>query len=189
MNPALIEVVLAGLSVKPELRDAFIGDLIEERTELASARGERLADRWMRRELIRSVPALARGALQSGGTRLLLTTLGAALAAMALVMGMMSVSVAVLDGMIPPEILQRFVLLVLAIELAYGVMGGYLAARIGGSAPFAAALVFGLLGVAITRVASGAEGGWYPLVLQLLLVPATLGGGWVRAHSVARGAP
>lgn len=187
MSPTVIEVALAGLNVERWLRDAIIGDLVEERTELAAALGERSADRWLRRELLRSIPTLAYGALRTGGVRLLMTIVGAALAAMALVMALVGVSATVLGEIISPEMARRFVILVLAVDLAYGVAGGYLAARFGRSAPLASALAFGLLAVPITVVATaGAEQGWYPLALQLLLVPATLGGGWMRARHLAR---
>ena len=50
------------------------------------------------------------------------------------------------------------------------------------------AVAVGVLGVVLSTVATtGATPGWYPLALQLLLVPATSLGGWMRARQLAAG--
>jgi hypothetical protein len=187
MSPTVIDIVLAGLNVDRGLRDALIGDLMEESAELAAAHGVRSANRWMRWQVIRSVPVLAHGTLRAGGPRLLVGVLAAAAAALALVMGLIGVSATAFGELLAPETVRRFGVLVLALDLAYGAAGGYLAARFGRSAPLASALAFGVLAVATSMVSTAeVEHSWYPLALQLLLVPATLGGGWVRARHLAR---
>jgi hypothetical protein len=187
MSVRLIDIALAGLNVERGLRDALIGDLIEARTDVATASGERSANRWLRREILRSLPVLAYGALREGGTRLLVTIVCAAVAALALIMGLVGASAVVLGELTSPETVRRFAVIALTVDLAYGVVGGYLAARFGRSAPLASAFAFGLLGVPITMASTGGtEQSWYPIALQLLLVPATLCGGWLRARRLAR---
>ena len=186
MSPTVLDIVLAGLNVERGLREALIGDLMEESAELAAAHGVRSANRWLRWQVMRSVRVMAYGALRAGGARLLVGVLTAAVAALALVMGVIGVSAAAFGEWLAPETIRRFGVLVLALDLAYGVAGGYLAARFGRSAPLASALAFGVLAVAASVVSTAeVEHRWYPLALQLLLVPATLGGGWVRARHLA----
>ena len=186
MNPAVIETVLAGLNVDRALRDAITGDLIEERAELAAAHGERSADRWMRRQIVRSVPAFAQAAVRTGGLRLLVAMVAAAVAALLAVGVLIGASAALLSALISPEALARLTMLALAIDLVYGAAGGYLAARLGRAAPLGAAFVFGVLGVAFTLLSGGDAPGWYRPALLVLLIPATVTGGWIRARQLAR---
>jgi hypothetical protein len=80
----------------------------------------------------------------------------------------------------------RLTIVAFAIDLAFGAAGGYLAARLGRPAPLGAAFVLGLLGVWLTLISGGDAHGWYRLALQLLLIPATLSGGWLRARHLIR---
>jgi hypothetical protein len=188
MSPDLLDIALTGLNVDRELREAIIGDLVEERTELAAARGERFADRWMVGQLLRSMPTLAHAALRAGGARAMVRVLSAAFAALLTVGIVASASAAVALDTFSSQTMARFALVVLAIDLAYGVAGGYLAARLGRVAPLASAVAFGVLGVLLSIVTpAGATPGWYPLALQLLLVPATAAGGWMRARQMVAG--
>ncbi|HSA56434.1 MAG TPA: hypothetical protein VLE53_12075 [Gemmatimonadaceae bacterium] len=185
MSLRLLDVVLTGLNVDRGLRDAIIGDLLEERTALAAARGTRFADRWMLSQILRSLPALAQATLRAGGTRAMASIFGAALAALLAVLIVASASAAVVFNTISAQTMARFAIVALAVDLAYGVAGGYLAARLGGVAPLASAVACGSLGVMLSLVATGqAMPGWYPLALQLLLVPATAVGGWMRARQL-----
>lgn len=185
MSPGLLDIALTGLNVDRGLREAIIGDLVEERTQLAAAHGERFADRWMLSQALRSLPTLARAALRAGGARALLRILWAAGAALFAVLIVASASAAVAFDTFSPSTLARFAIVVLAIDLAYGVAGGYVAARLGRVAPLASAVAFGVLGVMLSVVATGgAMPGWYPLALQLLLLPATAIGGWMRASQL-----
>jgi hypothetical protein len=180
-----LEVVLAGFNLDRDLRDAIIGDLIEERAELAAIHGERGADRWLRWQIFRSVPAFAHGAIRSGGIRLLAATVGAAVAALLAVGISIRVSIVLWPALGPPEALERWVLVSLALDLAFGAAGGYLAARLGRAAPLGATLCFGVLGMALTLASSGEAHGGYQAALLLLLVPATVSGGWLRARHLA----
>jgi hypothetical protein len=186
VSPAVVETVLAGLNVDRALRDAITGDLIEERAELAAAHGERAADRWMRQQILRSVPVFVEAAVRSGGVRLLAAIVGAALAALLAVLLLIGASAAMWSALLSPHTIARLMVVALAIDLAYGAAGGYLAARLGRAAPLGAAFVFGVFGVLLTLVWGGDAHGWYRPALQLLLIPATVSGGWLRARRLAR---
>src|SRR5215207_1156131 len=90
MSPEMLDVALTGLNVSRELREAIIGDMVEERVELAAARGDRFANWWMASQLLRSAPILARAALreegENGWARATLRTVGAALLAFGIIL-------------------------------------------------------------------------------------------------------
>ena len=186
MSPLVIETVLAGLNVDRDLRDAIVGDLIEERARLAALHGERSADRWMRRQILRSVPVFVQAAVRNGGFRLLVPVVGAALAALLAVSLVVGASAALLSSLVSPDAIRRLTVVAFAIDLAYGAAGGYLAARLGRAAPLGAAFVLGVLGVSLTLMSGGDAHGWYRPALQLLLIPAAVSGGWLRARHLAR---
>jgi hypothetical protein len=186
VSPAILETVLAGLNVDRGLRDAIVGDLLEERAELAAVHGERIADRWMRQQIFRSVPVFVQAAVRNGGFRLLATIVAAALAALLAITLLIGTSAALLSALVSPETIGRLAVVALAIDLACGGAGGYLAARLGRAAPLGAALVFGVLGVSLTLMSGWDAHAWYRPALQLLLIPATLVGGWLRASHLAR---
>jgi hypothetical protein len=183
---AVLETVLAGLNVDPSLRDAIAGDLLEERAVIAAAYGEHNAERWVRSQVLRSLPALVMGEIRTGGFRLFAATLSAAALAMLAVGISIALTVAVFSRVMAPETFQRFAVVALLIDLAFGAAGGNLAARFGRSAPLGAAFIFGMLAVLLTAAFTGHNGGWYFFALQSLLVPATLTGGWLRARHLAR---
>jgi hypothetical protein len=185
MRSDIVETVLAGLNVDRDLREAITGDLIEARAKLADARGQRSADRWVRQQILRSLPAFVRAAVRAGGCQLMAAVIGAALASLVAIGALIGTSVALLTFLVSAETVARFAVVALAIDLGYGAAGGYLAARIGRAAPLGAAFVFGIFGIALTFVLSGAHG-WYQWMLSVLLIPATLSGGWLRARAVAR---
>jgi hypothetical protein len=186
MSLAVLETVLAGLNLDRDLRDAITGDLLEECARLAAVHGKCSADRWLRRQVLRSVPVFVQAAVRNGGFRLAVATVGAALAALLAVSVLIGASATLLSILVSPETIARFTIVACAIDLAFGAAGGYLAARLGRAAPLGAALVFGVLGVWLT-VMSGVEApGWYRSALLLLLIPSTLAGGWLRARHLAR---
>jgi hypothetical protein len=186
VSPAVVESVLAGLNVDRGLRDAITGDLIEERARLAALHGERTADRWMRQQILRSVPAFVGAAVRTGGLRLLGAIVGAALAALLAVGVAIGASAALLSTLVSPDAIARLTTVALVIDLAFGAAGGYLAARLGRAAPLGAAFVLGVLGVSVTAMSDVDASGWYRLALLLLLIPAAVGGGWLRARQLAR---
>jgi hypothetical protein len=186
VSPAVVETVLAGLNVDRDLRDAITGDLIEEHAELAAVHGERSADRWVRRQILRSLPVLVQAAVRNGGVRLLAAIVGAALTALLAVSLLIGASAALVSTLVSPETMGRLTIVALAIDLAFGAAGGYLAARLGRAAPLGAAFVFGVLGLSLTLISGGDASGWYRPALQLLLIPATVSGGWLRARHLAR---
>lgn len=186
VTPPVLETVLAGLNVERGLRDAITGDLIEERAAVAAIRGERSADRWMRQQILRSLPFLLQAAVRTGGVRLLAGIVGAAVATLLAICLMIGVSATLLSALVSPETLGRLTIVAFAIDLVYGAAGGYLAARLGRAAPLGAALLFGVFGVSLTLIWSGDTHVGYRTALQLLLIPATLIGGWLRARHLAQ---
>jgi hypothetical protein len=187
MSPSVLEIVLAGLNVDRELRDAITGDLIEERARLAEMHGARRADRWLRRQTLQSVPLFVHAAVWNGGVRRLAAIVGAAVAALLAIGLVIGASTALLVALVSPDTIARLTLVVFALDLAFGTAGGYLAARFGRVAPLGAAFVFGLLVLAIALMVSGGDI-WYRTALRVLLVPATLAGGWLHARHLARSA-
>jgi hypothetical protein len=186
MSPGFLEIALIGLNVDPVLREAIIGDLVEERTQMAAECGESFANRWMLSQMGRSIVSLAHDALRAGGARVLVRILVAAAAAFALVLLATSASTRIAFALFSTETMARFAIVVLAVDLAFGVAGGYLAARFGRAAPLASALVFGLLSIVLAVVSSDAMTvKWYSFALQVLVVPATIAGGWLRAKQLA----
>jgi hypothetical protein len=186
MSPELLDVALTGLNVDRELREAIIGDMVEEHAEIAAARGNRLANWWIVSQLLRSAPIFARATLREEGrgwVRAMLRTVGAALLALGIVWVAASLSASVAFAALAPETLARLTIVMLAIDLGYGVAGGYLAARLG-RAPLTSAVTFGVLGATASIFAAGTTPSWYALVLSLLLLPATVAGGWIRARQI-----
>ena len=179
-----LETVLTGLGVDGVVREAIVGDLIEEHSRLATARGEIHADRWVRRQVVRSIPFFARGTLRAGGPRLIAATLLAALCALLAVDLLSGASVAVASLMLGPDVLERAAIAALALDLVYAAFGGYLAARFGRAAPLGAALVVGLSGVLLTAISGAPMHTLNRIALQLLIVPATIGGGWLRVRGL-----
>jgi hypothetical protein len=186
MTPAVIETVLAGFNVDRVLREAITGDLMEERAQLAAVHGERSADRWVMQQMLRSVPAFVQASVRSGGFQLVITVVGAALAALLAISLLIGASVVLFTTLFSAETMARITIVAFAADLAYGAVGGYLAARLGRGAPLGAAFLFGVLGVSLALVTAGDVPGWYRAALVMLLVPATLTGGWMRARHLAR---
>ena len=186
MSPTLIDIVLAGLNVNRDVRDAITGDLLEERSSLVALRGEDAANNWMRLQVLRSLPVMVYGTIREGGLRVLSAAVGAALVALLVVSAVIGVSTALVSRMVSPDAVQSFVILALSIDLSFGIAGGYLAARVGRAAPLPAAFVFGVLAVAVSTLSGAGATAWYVRALQVFLVPATLAGGWLRAQRLAR---
>jgi hypothetical protein len=186
VSPSVLEILLAGLNVDRALRDAVIGDLMEERAALGAVHGERRAARWIRRQIALSALEFLHAAVRDGGLRLLSGILGAAVAALLAVCLSIGASAALVYALLLPETIGRLTIVALAIDLAFGAAGGYLAARLGHAAPLGAAFVFGMLGLLLTLLLGGGAQAWYSTALQFLLIPATLSGGWMRARHLAR---
>lgn len=95
---------------------------------------------------------------------------------------------------VPGSIPLMYVVANLATSLLGGLFGGWLAARIGASAPFAHALalaaVTAVLAVLSVRQAGGAApAAWYPLAVGTASVSGVLAGGKLRAAAASpRGA-
>jgi hypothetical protein len=184
MSLAFIEVVLAGLNVERDVRDAIAGDLLEERSTRAAACGDDAANRWMRLQIVRSLPVIVWGTLRNGGFRVSVAVVGAALIALFVVSAV--ISAVMLSSVITRDAVRSVAVLALVVDLSFGTAGGYLAARLGRAAPLAAAFVFGAFAVILTSLSAPDATGWYLPTLQLFLIPATVMGGWLRARSLAQ---
>lgn len=99
-------------------------------------------------------------------------------------------------GVFPPErtpMSAALWLLATAYRTAYGVAGGWVAARLAPDRPIAHAVVLGLIGVALSTagtVATWSEGPefgpkWYPIALIVLALPSSwLGGRLVQRRAL-----
>jgi hypothetical protein len=183
MISRVFDVVLTGLSVDSETREGIIGDLVEEHAEFAETLGQSFANRWLMSQMLRSLPLLTHQMLRVRGPRVVMKAVGAGFVALLTMLVVSSTSAAVFFAAFSEEALVRFAIIAFAIDLAYGVIGGYLAARLARVAPLVSSLSCGVLAVVFTVVASGgAVPEWYALALQILLIPAAMTGGWLRAR-------
>ncbi|MGH7741105.1 MAG: hypothetical protein ACRENS_03695 [Candidatus Eiseniibacteriota bacterium] len=81
--------------------------------------------------------------------------------------------------------------LALAYRTAFGVLGGFLAARLAPERPMAHAVVLGAIGVALSlagTIATWHEGSgfgpkWYPISLVAIALPASWAGGKLRRYN------
>jgi hypothetical protein len=77
-----------------------------------------------------------------------------------------------------------------AYRLAYGVAGGYVAARLAPDRPVAHAVALGFVGLALSTLGAVATWNrgpafgpkWYPLLLVVTALPSTWLGGWLFAQ-------
>jgi uncharacterized membrane protein YfcA len=84
-------------------------------------------------------------------------------------------------------------LLALSYRLVYGVLGGYVAARLAPHAPMRHALAVGVVGLvlstagAVTAIRLDLGPSWYPIALALSALPcAWLGGRWHQSRRAER---
>jgi len=185
MKSRILDIVFAGLNVDRALREAIIGDLVEEHSELAAERGDQFADRWIFSQIVRSLPALSLAVLRAVGGRAIARIFVAASASLLTIWILADVSAMVVFNRLSAETIARFSVVILTIDVAYGVGGGYLAARLGRVSPLVSAIAFGVLGVMLTGLThDDRTPSWYPIALQMLLIPATVTGGWLRARQL-----
>jgi hypothetical protein len=183
MIPRLLDVVLTGLSVDRHTREVIIGDLVEEHAEFAERNGHPYANWWLLSQMLRSLPILTHQTLRTGGPAVVMKAVGAGLLALIAMIVVSSASAAAFFAAFTEDALIRFAIIAVTIDLGYGVIGGYLAARLSRVAPLISALACGVFGVVFTMAASrGALPDWYALALQILLIPAAITGGWLRAR-------
>jgi hypothetical protein len=84
-------------------------------------------------------------------------------------------------------------LLALSYRIVYGILGGYITARLAPHSPMRHALIGGVIGLvlsaagALTAIRLNLGPSWYPIALALSAVPcAWLGGRWYEARRVER---
>jgi hypothetical protein len=184
---AAAEVLVSGVVDDVELRDAIVGDLAEEYGALASVRGVRHADGWLRSQVVRSLPRLAADAIRRSGMRGAVSVLVAMIAGYAL-LAVLVIGGDMIAGMFvpsdPASVITALVSIVLAVVSALA--AGYVAARLAPSAPLVAATALGVLCVVIGlgTFALGDVGvpTWYWMALQLVVLPSAVLGGLARVR-------
>ena len=84
-------------------------------------------------------------------------------------------------------------LLALSYRIVYGILGGYIAARLAPHAPMRHALVVGVVGLVLSTAGAVAAlrlnlgPSWYPILLALTALPcAWLGGRWYESRHAER---
>lgn len=124
-----------------------------------------------------------------------LKSIGAVFAGIAAIVALSVVTDAVLEaaGIMPgPDQPQSDAALSLATlyRTLYGVIGGYLTARLAPAKPLQHAIVLGVIGIGlgtlgavVTRNMPAVRGHeWYPIALVVLALPQCWLGGWLRAR-------
>ena len=85
----------------------------------------------------------------------------------------------------------RLLVIALGYRLVYGVLGGYVIARLAPFSPMGHALVSGIIGFVVSTLGATAMWGygnhWYPIALAATAVPCALVGGAIAARTVSRG--
>ncbi|GAB3751348.1 hypothetical protein [Microlunatus parietis] len=163
----ITETTFAALVSDRATADAMLGDLVEERSEIAAERGESAARRWYRWELIRSAPALVWRRMREAPVPVLLWALLGLLiiGAVAPVIGM---AIELLQQVItgPTPYTDLFVPLAIG-HLVGGVAAGGIVGRLSRRAPLATAVWVALAWIAwliISVVLS-------PVAVWMLLTP------------------
>ena len=151
--PRTMERILEALGADREFSDAVIGDLAEEFAIRASEDGERSARSWYRWESLRVAPYLVRdwwlglggkGVARLAGVVLIATVAlnvfetATRVALHSTDPGVRSLHAALLDRGIGGLLLFKAIMLLWT--FVDGMVGGYVAARLGGRAPMASAL-------------------------------------------------
>ena len=139
--------------------------------------------------------------VETRGPRRVLRSIGAELAGLVVVFVLSLGTDVVLHatGIYPPwfkPMSTPLWLLATAYRIVYGVLGGYIVARLAPGRPMAHALVLGVVGLALSIAGAagtwnaGPEFGpkWYPLALVVTAIPCAWAGGKIRVSQLrARG--
>ncbi len=123
-------------------------------------------------------------------SRIVLRRIGAVLAGLVAIFAVTTAVDVVLHaaGIFPPwgqPMSSRLFGVALAYRIAFGVMGGYIAARLAPDFPMRHAIALGVIGVVISLAATiatwnrGPEFGpkWYPIALVVISIPCAWAGG------------
>ena len=192
--PRFAERILGSLGAHTEFRDAVLGDLAEELALRAEWDGVRAARRWYYHEAVRTAPYLLRnwahGLRLRDVTRLAGVVLTSYVFMLMMALGVLAVARSVIGAAGVSSLLQWLAQregIPLAVNFAIGssaaIGAGYIAGWLHARAPVAAALALGvvwsLVGVAVI-VTVGTTPWWYPLILPVVLIVATMTGGALR---------
>jgi len=119
---------------------------------------------------------------------LILRHIGAVLAGIVVVVALSIVTDLALQSTIFPELAPKnapnnLLLIATAYRTLYGVLGGYVTARLAPSTPMIDAAILGAIGVAASLAGAltmeGESASWYPWTLVVLALPQTLLGGYL----------
>jgi hypothetical protein len=129
----------------------------------------------------------------TGTPRRVLRRIGAILAGLIAVVVLSTTTDVVMHttGVFPPSrrpMSDALFLLATAYRIVYGIVGGYIAARLAPDRPMAHALTLGVVGLAVSVAGAvaiwnaGPELGprWYPLALIVIAIPTCWAGGQLR---------
>jgi hypothetical protein len=119
---------------------------------------------------------------------LILRHTGAVLAGIVVVVALSIATDVALQSTIFPELEHKnapnaLLLIATAYRTVYGVLGGYVTARLAPNAPMIDATVLGVIGTAAALAGAltmqGESASWYPWTLVVLALPQTLLGGYI----------
>lgn len=190
--PGVAETLLRGLIADPDLREAVLGDLEEERSERAASDGPEAAQEWVRHQAWRTAPHLLAAWWRGVDDHELRATLGRAMVVLATVVllaagtlvGISAVSHGP-PGWPPPWGRHALALAMVLSTAGWALLGGLVIAARSSRGPMAAALVLGLGWIPLTLVpaslfpAPPGPPAWLHLAFPATLVLATTIGGAV----------
>ncbi len=114
--------------------------------------------------------------------------IGAVLAGIVVVVALSIGTDALLQNTIFPQLAQKnapnmLLLIATAYRTVYGILGGYVTARLAPGSPMIDATVLGIIGTAAALAGAltmqGESAAWYPWTLVVLALPQTLLGGYL----------
>jgi len=119
---------------------------------------------------------------------IVLRHIGAVLAGIIVVVALSVATDMVLQATIFPELAHKnapntLLLIATAYRTVYGVLGGYVTAKLAPNAPMMDVIVLGVIGTAAALAGAltmqGESAAWYPWTLVMLALPQTLLGGYL----------
>ena len=192
--PRFTESLLTTVGATPEYAELVIGDLAEEFASRVRHDGVSAAQRWYRREAVRSLPHLFRNGFRECGLRGVTHFLGVAVTAWLFVAMTLGTAFSILFSTVIrvwPEYRQvieggtGWVPFVLFILSSATFTGGMFAAWLDKRAPLASAAALGVVWATteLVLMATGRVGPtpfWFPFVIPPLMLALAVAGGVTR---------
>ena len=117
--------------------------------------------------------------------------IGAVVAGIVVVVALSVITDMILQATIFPELARKnapnnLLLIATAYRTVYGILGGYVTAKLAPNAPMIDAIVLGVIGTAAALAGAlemqGESAAWYPWTLVVLALPQTLLGGYLATR-------